>query len=417
LGRELIGEGKSGAFKLVDADGAEIPYQILPESSPGAPLAERVVFIAGRVPSLGYKVFRVLPADQAPAFKTALTAGEDFLENEFFKVRIDPKTGWVAGILDKTNGREVLQGPGNVLQAITDEPQNMSAWELGLKDQAGAIGQDGARITLVESGPVRAVIRVQGKFRRSSFTQDIILTAGVPRIDFRTGLNWQERNLMIKAAFPLNLKTDKAEFEIPYGSISRKTDGTEVPAIRWVDATDESGGFGVGLLNDRKYGHDMKGNVLRLSVIHGATSPDPEADRGSQELYYSLYPHRGDWKEAQTARRGYEFNNPLLPRLAMSHPGSLPASRAFVTVGPENVFLSALKKETGYDSRGLILRVYEAFGRKTEARIEFPWPVTFAETDLIERPLAKEEGSGAALTLTLNPFEIKTVRVLRKENR
>jgi alpha-mannosidase len=409
--------GTSGAFKLAEADGPEIPFQILPESAPGAPSAVRLVFIAGRVPSLGYKMFRVLPVEQAPVFKTALAAGADGLENEFFKLRIDPKTGWLAGIFDKTNGREVLQGPGNVLQAILDEPQNMSAWELGLKEQVGSVGQDGARITLVESGPVRAVIRVQSRFRRSSFTQDIILYAGVPRIDFRTGLNWQERNLMIKAAFPLNLKADKAEFEIPYGSISRKTDGTEVPAIRWADATDESGGFGVGLLNDRKYGYDIKGSILRLSVIHGATYPDPEADRGPHELFYSLYPHRGDWKEAQTARRGYEFNNPLLPRAAMSHPGTMPASRAFVTVGPENVFLSALKKETGYYGRGLILRVYEAYGRKTEARIEFPWPVTSVETDLIERPLAKEEGSGTALTLTLNPYEIKTVRVLKKENR
>jgi len=415
------GMGKAGAFKVVDADGTEIPHQVLPAApapAAGAPAAapggERIVFIAGRVPSLGYKLFRILPTEQAPSYKTALAAAADGLENEFFKVRIDPKTGWVAAIYDKANGRDVLGGPGNVLQAIRDEPKDMSAWELDLKESAGSIGQDGARVALVESGPVRAVVRAQSRFGASSFTQDIVLYAGVARVDFRTAVNWQDRNLMIKAAFPLSFKSDQAEFEIPYGSISRKTDGTEVPAIRWVDAADASGAFGVALLNDRKYGFDVKDGVLRMSVVHGATAPDPEADRGPHEVYYSLYPHRGDWKEAQTARRGYEFNNPLIPRAAMIHPGGMPSSHSFVTAGPENVLLSALKKETGYYNRALILRVYEAHGKKTEARIEFPWPVTFAETDLIERPAGKLADGGTTVTLTLNPYEIKTVRVVKK---
>lgn len=403
-----------GAFKILDSQGAEVPFQAVPTPAKSGPAPLRIVFVAEGVPSFGYEIFRIVQAEKAPVFASSLASAEDSLENEFFKIKLNPKTGWLASIYDKTNGREILQQPGHVLQAIVDEPENMSAWELGLKEKSWNIGEEGARINLLESGPVRAVIRVQSPFRRSIFTQDIILYQKIARLDFRVGFNWQERNLMIKAAFPLNIKSDRAEFEIPYGSISRKTDGMEVPALRWVDLSDESGSFGLSLLNDCKYGFDVKGNVMRLSVIHGATNPDPEADRGRHELYYSLYPHRGDWKEAQTLRRGYEFNNPLLPRIAMAHPGTPPKSQAFIKVGPENVILSALKKEMGYDNRGLILRFYEAFGRKTEVKVELPWPVEAIETDLIERPVHKIESKDKTWTLSLGPYEIKTVRIVPK---
>lgn len=405
---------KFKAFRIQDGQGTEIPFQVVLKGDKGLQNHFRIVFIAENIPSFGYKLYRVLGADEAPEFKSGLTAEINSLENEFFRVRLNPATGWIETIWDKVNSREVLQGRGNVLQAIVDEPENMSAWELGLKDRSWNIGQEGAKIELVESGPVRAAVRVTSLFRNSSFDQDIVLYSRIPRIDFRLRLNWQERNLMIKAAFPLSVRNAKADFEIPYGAISRPTEGREVPALRWVDIGDESGAYGTSLLNDCKYGFDVKDGTIRLSVIHGATNPDPEADRGPQDLLYSLYPHRGTWKDALTVRRGYEWNNPLFPRTAMAHPGPLPVSRSFINIGPENIVLTAVKKEMGYFNRGLIMRFYEAFGKKTEASVELPWPVEIWETDMIERPAKKMSASGKTFSLSFEPYEIKTIRIVRK---
>jgi len=240
------------------------------------------------------------------------------------------------------------------------------------------------------------------------------------RIDCRMRLDWQERNLMIKASFPLNLKSGQAEFEIPFGSITRPSDGAEVPALRWVDVSDPVSGAGLSLLNDCKYGFDVKGTTLRMSIIHGATSPDPEADRGRQELLYSVYPHPGTWQEAETIRRGYELNNALIVRTGMSHTGTLPAERSFVGASPSGVVLSTFKMESGYNSRNIIIRLYEAFGRKTEARISFPWPVQAEETDLIERPAKKgwlvaSSGEDNGIVVSMGPYEIKTLKVVRKQ--
>jgi alpha-mannosidase len=296
----------------------------------------------------------------------------------------------------------------------------MSAWELGLKGEPVNIGASGATVRVIESGPVRGVVRITTPFQGSVFEQDLTLTAGLPRIDCRMKLDWQERNLMIKVAVPLNLKSGQAEFEIPFGSVTRPSDGAEVPALRWVDVSDPASGAGLSLLNDCKYGFDVKGTTLRMSIVHGATSPDPEADRGRHELLYSLYPHAGTWKEADTIRRGYELNNVLIARTGMPHKGTLPVERSFIQASPSGVVLSTMKMESGYNSRSLIVRLYEAYGRKTEARLAFPWPVQVEETDLIERPVKgatsrMSSGEGNVVIVPVGPYEIKTLKVVRKQ--
>jgi alpha-mannosidase len=404
----------AGTVRMTDGEGKDIPVQVLEKRAQGDAMSFRVIFMAEGVPSLGYRMYHLIPAENGWSGPEGVKAGTNELENDVLKIRLDPKTGWIASLYDKTAKREVLAGPGNVLEAITDEPKEMSAWELGLKGIAGRAGEDGAALELVEKGPVRAVIRVKSRFRDSTFEQDLTLYAGLPRLDCRMRLDWRERNIMIKAAFPLAVKSPAARFEIPYGSIARPADGTEVPALRWIDVSEGSGEYGTALLNDSKYGFDVKGGIMRMSVVHGATYPDSEADRGRQELLYSVFPHGGDWKGAGVTRKGLELGNPLIARTPLVHGGTLPKVHSFIKVSPANVVLSALKKEMGYAEWGLIIRLYEIHGEKTESKIEFPWPVDASEADLIERPTGKAIGSGTAITVPLAPYEIKTIRLQKR---
>ncbi len=404
-------------ISIKDIEGAEIPCQVIGEEKCGEGWLYRFIFIAENVPSFGFKTYRILENRPKIDYQSSLSIQDTVIENEYFRVSLDAHTGWITSLLDKRTGREVLAGEGNILEAIADEPPSMSAWELGLKNTVARIGETGAKVEVIEKGPARGIIRITNSFRHSLFVQDIILYEKVPRVDCRVRMNWQERNLMIKVSFPGAAQNSNADFEIPYGFISRPTDGKEVPALRWIDLTDESGSFGLSLLNDSKYGFDVKDSTMRLSVIHGATSPDPEADRGEHELFYSLYPHADSWQEAATHRKGYELNNPLIARVGMVHPGSLPAVFSFIRVEPGNVILSAVKKEAGYYERAIILRVYETFGRPTDLRIELPWSVETWEIDLVERPLAKIDCGDKMLNLKLKPFEVKTIKIVQKPRR
>jgi alpha-mannosidase len=269
---------------------------------------------------------------------------------------------------------------------------------------------------LIESGPLRAVIRVKKHFQNSTFTQDVTIYAGIPRIDVKMHTNWREKHILLKVAFPLSARSPKATYEIPYGTVERPTTRNtpaeqaqfEVPALQWADISDSQHGF--SLLNDCKYGYDAKGNVLRLSLLRSPEWPDPHADEGEHEFTYSLYPHAGTWREAQTVRRAYELNDRLLAIATEKHQGELPPEYSFVQVQSDNVLLTALKKAE--DNKGLVLRFYEWAGKESDVILHVSSnAVAASETNLMEAPIANLSVVAGAVTVHTKPYEIKTVRI------
>jgi alpha-mannosidase len=271
-------------------------------------------------------------------------------------------------------------------------------------------------VKLVESGPLRAVIRIKNHFQNSTFVRDVTLYAGTPRVDVNMQAEWQEKHILLKVAFPVSAHSDKATYEIPFGSVQRPTTRNtpaeqgqfEVPAQRWADISDGKHGF--SLLNDCKYGYDAKGNVLRLSLLRSPVYPDPHADEGHHEFTYSMYPHGGDWKQALTIRQGYELNYRLISLPVGKHQGALPREHSFLQVGSDNVIVSALKKAEDEDA--LVLRLYEWAGQQAEVKVQLPpGAESGRETDLMEKPMGGLQVNGSAVNIPIKPYEIKTVEV------
>jgi len=421
--------GPAAQVAVADAAGAPVASQVLAQD--GETNRVRLLVEAG-APAMGYRTFYVSGgAPAAPAPREAVKASADALENEFLRVGIDPKSGCIVSLFDKRSGTEALApaetdtgGPkdrvcGNLLQTFVDKPKEYDAWNIDadFEKQHWDLTQ-ADEVKLVESGPLRAVIRVKNHFRDSSFVQDITLDAGAPRVDVKMQAEWHEKHILLKVAFPLSAHNDNATFEIPYGSVERPTTRRtpaerakfEVPAQQWADLSDAS--HGLSLLNDCKYGYDAKGNVLRLSLLRSPEWPDPHADEGHHEFTYSLYPHGGGWREAGTVRRGYELNYPLLPLGAGNHAGVLPAERSFLGIREDNVVVTAVKKAE--DDDALIVRFYEWAGRKGDVHVQLPQAArAAAETDLMERPLhaLALATNGTEVAVPTGPFEIKTLKV------
>jgi len=138
--------------------------------------------------------------------------------------------------------------------------------------------------------------------------------------------------------------------------------------------------------------------------------PDPHADEGLHEFTYSLYPHGGNWREAQTVRRGYELNCNLIAMQADKHQGPLPSVHSFVQVQSESVVLTAVKKAEDEDA--LVLRFYEWAGKEADVRLQLPPGAQSAsETDLMEKPIGQLSLQNGAVTVHAKPYEIKTVKV------
>ncbi len=140
-----------------------------------------------KVPQMGLKLYRLHAGDRAsPSSTSTVQVGEKprpYLENEFLRVEIDPETGNIAELYDKTNKREAFTGEGNSLTAWEDTAEQAMktskeyagpAWDIGLTGKKWDIDK-GARVEITEQGPARATIRVVHRFRDSNFTQDISL--------------------------------------------------------------------------------------------------------------------------------------------------------------------------------------------------------------------------------------------------
>jgi alpha-mannosidase len=228
--------------------------------------------------------------------------------------------------------------------------------------------------------------------------------------------DWHEKHILLKVAFPVSAHSDKATYEIPYGSVERPTTRNtpaeqaqfEVPAQRWADISDAT--HGLSLLNDCKYGYDAKGNVLRLSLLRSPEWPDPHADEGHHEFTYSLYPHGGGWKDALTIRRGYELNYKLIALSADKHEGKLPAELSFLQTQNDNVIVTALKKSE--DDNTLTLRFFEWAGQQGDVAVQLPPGAQSAsDTDLMERPVGPLSLANDKVTVPTKPYEIKTVQI------
>jgi alpha-mannosidase len=164
----------------------------------------------------------------------------------------------------------------------------------------------------------------------------------------------------------------------------------------------------LSLLNDSKYGYDAKGNVLRLSLLRSPTWPDPHADEGHHEFTYSLYPHGGTWRDADTVRSGYELNYKLRAVQVQSHGGVLPPVHSFVGISPDNAVLTAVKWAEGGDA--MILRFYEWAGKEADATLQLPAGAQTAwETNLIEQSIGELTITKGSITVHIKPYEIKTV--------
>jgi alpha-mannosidase len=375
------------------------------------------------VPGLGWTTVRLRRSGDhpdagrgAPGARCGRLGEGAFLENALLRVEIGAD-GTLQRVYDREAGREVLAGRGNQLWAYADKPREWDAWDI---DEDYEL--EGEEITAVaslrdvEDGPLRASVSVNRRWRGSSVDQTYKLYAGSRRLDMETAIEWHEREVLLRALFPLGVRSQTATFETMYGAHARPTHRNtswdaarfEVSAHRFCILSEP--GYGVALLNDGKYGHSAEGNVLGLSLLRSPMYPDPLADEGHHDFTYALYPHPGDWTQAGVVEEAFALNSPLVAVRAETGGGMLPAEWGFVRAEGVTLVLGSLKRAE--DGRGAILRLYEPHGARGRCALRFALPVRRAErTNLMEETEGPVDVEGDALRFEVRPFEVVTLRV------
>ncbi len=337
------------------------------------------------------------------------------MENEVLRVEWDEQ-GLLTSIWDKEARRQVLAdgARGNLLQIHPDNPARWDAWDIDLSYRDSAT--DLVELTAQEvelTGPLRAAVRFTRRFGGSTLEQRMVLDAGSRVLRFETDVDWQEEHQLLKVAFSVAVRSARATYEIQFGHVERSTHTNtswdlarfEVCAHRWADLGEA--GYGVALLNDCKYGYDILGSVMRLSLLRAPTHPDPTADRGRQRFTYALMPHPGDFREAGVIGAAEDLNAPLRVVGSGLDAGS---QRSLIRLDTKQVVVEAVKRAE--DSDAIIVRLYEAWGGRCRAHLRTTLPARRAALcDLLERERVEVAVHHGELELDFAPFKILTLKL------
>jgi alpha-mannosidase len=391
---------------------------------------KKVLLEVQGIPPLGYRALPLAQLEDSLSPDDEIHVSQEGLENRYYRIRLD-RQGHITSIWDKRFNRDVLaEGAlGNLLQVFEDKPMNFDAWDVDIYYQEKMrIVEDLIEAVVEESGRLRGTLRLAWRFSDSLITQRIHLYRRSSRIDFETQVDWHAQQVLLKVAFPVAVRATRATYDIQFGNIERPTHWNtawdwarfEVVGHKWVDLSE--GDYGVALLNDCKYGHDVKDNVLRLTLIKSAIRPDPQADQGLHIFTYSLLPHAGDWRDGGVAAEAYDLNNPLLAVVrveggelkGLGSDGSeapLPISCSFAVLDSDHVILETIKKDESGDA--WIVRVYEYKQcRSAAVRLTFNRPILRAvECNLVEEGEQHVAHDGPCLSFPIQPYEIKTFKV------
>ncbi|GAA1032140.1 glycoside hydrolase family 38 C-terminal domain-containing protein [Virgisporangium ochraceum] len=348
----------------------------------------------------------------APAEHSAVEEADGgyVLDDGLLRVVVDAR-GLITSVV--ADGREAV-APGsaaNLLQLHPDHPANWDAWDVN--HYYRNTGTDLVDLVSMEARDGAVVVR--RAFGASTVEQVVSVADGTVEID--TVVDWHEREKILKAAFPLDVRADRSASETQFGHVYRATHRNtsweaarfEICAHRWVHVGEP--GWGAAVVNDSTYGHDVTSTVrddggttttVRLSLLRAPRFPDPETDQGEHRFRYALVPGAtiGD-----AVRAGYRINLP-----ARRQPGNA-VVEPLVAVDNDAVVVEAVKLADD-GSGDVVVRLYEALGGRASARLTVDFPLAAAaETDLLERVLTPSAREGGTVAITLRPFQVVTLRL------
>ncbi len=405
-GNEMLNTAKNNIKSNINTDGGILVFNPNPFEISDIVRVEGETYFAENIPPKGYKVIEEKPVS------LNIKVEEKVLENSLIRLTFNEKYHLIS-VFDKETGREVLaeNSEGNVLECFEDYPRAYDAWEINdyYQDKKW-LADDVSGVKLLDRG-----IEVTRNYQNSKIVQKILLNHNSKRIDFETFIDWHEDHVLLKTAFPLDINTDYATYDIQFGNVKRPTfrntpwDSAkfEVCGQKWADLSES--GYGVSLLNNCKYGYSAEGNILKLSLLKAPTHPNPDADRGEHYFTYSLYPHTGDYVTGETVKAGYLLNMPLTAERIMPQAGRLKDEYCPAKSDNKNVVVETLKKAE--DDGSVILRAYETHNSKSTANITvgFDFKKVYL-CDMLENNLKELDFNKNTVTVPFKNFEIITLK-------
>jgi len=418
----------------------------------------KIGFVA-TVPALGYRIYKIMSRNPRDLKTPKIRVKGNRIQNQFFDVKVDPSNGLIEVSQD---GKFVVKGNELVLEEeIGDLYYHRQNLEESLKterDEGIKYGKFRMKSFKINKTPLRRIIEIESDYfslrwpyrlvekfgsrlwrhKFLSLTKKIIIYEDIPRIDCRTTIDNRHPQVRIRVKFSTDIDSPEYQSETQFGVVSRPVDQYHFhpeeqwleepcgiyPALNWIDYSDDE--KGVTLINKGLPAHEVREKELYLTLLRsvlmlssdgetGPAIPTPDAQEfKTYHFEYSLFPHREDWKRANSFLPANEFNHNLigfqLPPETRKRIRTLPSRLSFVELKPENLILVALKKAE--DTNEVVLRFFETKGEKTSGVVSlFKEPVSAKVVNLLEEEEGEIECRGGEIRVEVNPFEIVTLKL------
>jgi len=377
-------------------------------------------------------------ADVKPASVYKSGTSDFVLKNS--NVAMTISKGRIVSLVDLELERELIaSGKTGGLIIFSDQPNYWDAWDVEIHHLEKFTELAFTDVAIVESGPVRASVEATVKYGQTTIKATISLDAvgsspsakSRSYIRFDAQVDWRQRHEILKFEIPLDIRAMEATYECQFGHVSRPTHRNttwdaakfEVCGHKYADLSEY--GYGVAILSESKYGFAVTGNVMRISLLRAATSPDAEQDQGAHAFSWAVLPHVGHFLESDVPQVAYAFNSPLhlrwVPDKDKGTVSGLVHKAMFGVADAPNVILETVKR--GDDDHGseqtIVVRLYEAFGGHARARLNVSKKLNVSKAvvaNVLEDTLYELKGEAdedvVVYPLTLRGFEVVTVKLV-----
>lgn len=330
------------------------------------------------------------------------------VETPAFKFEIYPD-GTLHNFIDKRADRVVSDGDKGLNTFVTykDGPEMEDAWNIDKEYKMRPVDMSWENsVKIVENNGERVTVRVTKKHNSTVITQDIIAYAHIDRVDFVSHIDWQEKYKLLQVSFPVNVYATQASYEIAYGIVKRDTHANtpaekwkhEYAAHRFTDLSDDV--YGVAILNDCKYGHNVIDNDMIMTLFRNTDNPSRFRDTGEHDFAYSILPHIGGLSAGRVAQNAYQFNSPFIVC-----EGEGFAEKPLISLSNEGMIVDCIKPAE--DGNGYIVRMYEPYGIPGKTVLNVNRNAKITEVTPLEEYLCEYNGE-----IAYKPFEIRTFRIV-----
>ena len=367
---------------LRDPQGKEIPYQRVHTMAKVRNYnlgGRRGIVFDAHVPALGFAVYRTLIGESGLCSDSRDSGGAKLkaavMENESLRAAFD-EPGALCSLYDKKNGYEALSGP--VTFPLWADERDCWGGDQGRPFEPRNEKLEPESLELVEQGSLRQVVRAVYRLGGSVLRQDFILYHNTDYVEVLNRLFWDREWQMLKMELPLSAKAESVFREAAFESACTPiAEGQEYSMHRFVDITGADGA-GLCAANDGKYAFSVEGNRLCFPIARSAIYAQGNGvnwynpiegydytDLGKQEFTFLLSPHGAALENSDRYRLARLAQKPLLITTDCRHPGarSLTVWRG-VRIEEDNVEAGCIK--AAEDGDGLILRLFETQGKKTD---------------------------------------------------